>query len=297
MSKQVTVSVPATTANLGAGYDALGIALELRDLVSAQFNQSGEIKVSVSGMGSNNLPNNQNHLIAKTIIDTAKKFGKVTSGLIINCQNAIPQGRGLGSSAAAIVAGMLLTRELLEEESIDDNFIIQSASQIEGHPDNVSSCLMGGLTISWKTPNEEYNTRSLNVNPAIIPVVGVPDTQLSTKTARGLIPSLIPHNDAVFNSARTALLVAALVADTSSLFDATDDKLHQPYRRSAYLESMQLVDLLRANNIAACISGAGPTVLALCTANNVESAMNSMNNYEFPALSLKVADPGAFVVN
>ena len=296
MGRKVTVSVPATSANLGPGYDSLGLALELRDVVTAELTDDNQVQVEIFGIGADKLPKNETHLIAKTIIETSKKLGAEINGFKLTCQNAIPQGRGLGSSAAAIVAGLMLTRELTDFE-LDDDFIVQEASRIEGHPDNVAACFMGGLTISWETESGEVNTRAMNVNPAIIPVLGVPDMELSTEKARGLIPNQIPHVDAVFNSARTALLVAALVADPSSLLDATADRLHQEYRRSAYPESMQLVDQLREQGVAACISGAGPTVLALATSENANLALGLITVAGYSALALEVAESGATPVN
>lgn len=294
MTKKVTVSVPATIANLGPGYDSLGLALELRDTVTAELTDNGEVLVEISGFGAQTLPTDATHLIAKTIFETSKKLGKEISGLKLTCENNIPQGRGLGSSAAAIVAGLLLARELTGAQ-VEDDFIVQEASNIEGHPDNVAACFMGGLTISWETADGEVNTRAMNVNPAVIPIVGIPDSELSTEHARGLIPEQIPHVDAVFNSARTALLVTALVADTTSLLDATEDRLHQEYRRPAYPESMKLVDLLREKGIAACISGAGPTVLALATEENANLALGLISVAGFEPKALKVADTGAYI--
>lgn len=292
MRKKFTVSVPATSANLGPGYDSLGLALELRDFVTAELNDSGQVTVEVIGNGADTLPKDASHLIAKTIINTAKKLNKELGGFHLTCENKIPQGRGLGSSAAAVVAGLFLACELTGTE-VSDDFVLQEANAIEGHPDNAAACIMGGLTISWANEDGTVNTRAMNVNPAIIPIVGVPNLVLSTKEARGLIPATIPHVDAVFNSARTALLITALIADTTSLMDATEDRLHQEYRRPAYPESMQLVDLLRAKEVAACISGAGPTVLAFATAENAAVAHQVMGENGFEPMALSVADPGA----
>ena len=294
MHKKVKVSVPASSANLGPGYDSLALALEIRDVVTAKLNDSGEVKVEIQGFGSQTLPKDETHLIAKTILQTAKKFNLDISGFTLECENNIPQGRGLGSSAAAVVCGLVLARELAKAD-LSDEILLQEASLIEGHPDNVAACLMGGLTISWQTENGEVNTRSINVNPAVVPIVGIPDTELSTKLARNLIPNEIPHLDAVFNSARTALLVAALVADPSSLFDATADRLHQEYRRSAYPDSMKLVDELRAKGVAACISGAGPTVLALATNENSALATGIITSSGFQACAVAVTDTGVNV--
>lgn len=294
MSKKVTVSVPATSANLGSGYDSLALALELRDVVTAELTDSKDVVVEIIGNGAGSLPTDSSHLIAKTIIETSKKLGHEIGGFTLKCENSIPQGRGLGSSAAAVVAGLVLALELTGAQ-VEDDFILQEATNIEGHPDNASACLMGGLTISWETESGEVNTRAMNVNPAIIPIVGIPDAELSTEKARELIPTQIAHVDAVFNSARTALLVAALVADPTSLLDATADRLHQEYRRPAYPESMKLVDLLREKGIAACISGAGPTVLALATEENANLALGLISVAGFAGQALRVADEGAFV--
>ncbi len=295
MHKKVTVSVPASSANLGPGYDSLALALDIRDIVKAKLNNSGEIKVEISGFGADSLAKDESHLIAQTILATAKKFNLNISGFTLECENNIPQGRGLGSSAAAVVAGLVLARELAKAD-LPEDLLLQEATLIEGHPDNVSACLMGGLTISWQTELNEINTRSINVNPAIVPIVGIPDSELSTKQARNLIPTQIPHLDAVFNSARTALLVAALVADPTSLFDATADRLHQEYRRSAYPESMALVDNLREKEVAACISGAGPTVLALTNKENAAMVVGQITSAGFVAKQVKVADTGVNIL-
>jgi len=296
MTKRIKVSVPATSANLGPGYDSLALALELRDEVTAELNSENKVSVMITGEGAGILPNDHTHLIAKTIIQTAQVFDLEIGGFTLDCKNAIPQGRGLGSSAAAVIAGLTIARELLDLE-IDDDFVLQTATKIEGHPDNASACLLGGLTISWETENGEVNTRAMNVNQAIIPVVGIAKTELATEKARGLIPTQVPHSDAVYNSARTALLVAALVADPGSLLDATSDKLHQQYRRPAYPESMELVDLLRKNNVAACISGAGPTVLALTTAEDTKLALSLISTAGFAASALKMAETGVQVTS
>ena len=295
MHQKVTVSVPASSANLGPGYDSLALALDIRDIVKAKLNNSGEITVEISGFGADSLAKDESHLIAQTILATAKKFNLNISGFTLECENNIPQGRGLGSSAAAVVAGLVLARELAKAD-LPDDLLLQEATLIEGHPDNVSACLMGGLTISWQTELNEINTRSINVNPAIVPIVGIPDSELSTKQARNLIPTQIPHLDAVFNSARTALLVAALVADPTSLFDATADRLHQEYRRSAYPESMALVDNLREKEVAACISGAGPTVLALTNKENAAMVVGQITSAGFVGKQVKVADTGVNIL-
>ena len=296
MSRIVSVSVPATSANLGPGYDALGLALEIRDFVTAQFTEDNKITVEVTGQGAGKLPTDATHLIAKTIIDACKAFGTEVTGLHVECKNAIPQGRGLGSSAAAIVAGLVLASELTYARASEDE-LLQMANAIEGHPDNVAACLLGAMTIAWLEDNGKANSVSMNVHPDVCPVLGIPQTELDTHKARGLIPESIPHVDAAFNAGRSALLVAAMIGDPDFLLEATEDKLHQPFRAQAYPESMELVARLREAQIAACISGAGPTVIALSTRDQVAQASEIIAKSGFTAAPVGVADEGAISDN
>ena len=292
MSRIVSVSVPATSANLGPGYDALGLALEIRDHVTAQFTDDKLITVVVTGEGAGKLPTDATHLVAKTIIDACKAFGTEVSGLRVECKNAIPQGRGLGSSAGAIVAGLVLASELTYARASEDE-LLQMANAIEGHPDNVAACLLGAMTIAWLEDDGKANSVSMNVHPDVSPVLGIPETELDTHKARGLIPESIPHVDAAFNAGRSALLVAAMIGDPDFLLEATEDKLHQPFRAQAYSESMALVEQLRAAEIAACISGAGPTVIALSTVEQVAQAIEIIAKSGFTAAPVAVSDQGA----
>ena len=296
MSRIVSVSVPATSANLGPGYDALGLALEIRDFVTAQFTDDNKITVEVTGQGAGKLPTDATHLIAKTIIDACKAFGTEVTGLHVECKNAIPQGRGLGSSAAAIVAGLVLASELTYARASEDE-LLQMANAIEGHPDNVAACLLGAMTIAWLEDDGKANSVSMNVHPDISPVLAIPQTELDTHKARGLIPESIPHVDAAFNAGRSALLVAAMIGDPDFLLEATEDKLHQPFRAQAYPESMELVAQLREVQIAACISGAGPTVIALSTSDQVALASEIIAKSGFTAAPVGVADEGAIPDN
>jgi homoserine kinase len=296
MSRVVSVSVPATSANLGPGYDALGLALEIRDFVTAQFTDDNKVTVVVTGQGAGKLPTDATHLIAKTIIDACKSFGTEVTGLHVECKNAIPQGRGLGSSAAAIVAGLVLASELTYARASEDE-LLQMANAIEGHPDNVAACLLGAMTIAWLEDDGKANSVSMNVHPDISPVLGIPQTELDTHKARGLIPETIPHVDAAFNAGRSALLVAAMIGDPDFLLEATEDKLHQPFRAQAYPESMELVAKLREAEIAACISGAGPTIIALSTSDQVAQASEIIAKSGFTAAPVDVADEGAIPDN
>ena len=237
------------------------------------------------------MPTDETHLIAKTIIDACNAFGTQVTGLQVECKNAIPQGRGLGSSAAAIVAGLVLASELTYARASEDE-LLQMANAIEGHPDNVAACLLGALTIAWLESDDKANSVSMNVHEDIFPVLGIPQTQLDTHKARGLIPEMIPHVDAAFNAGRSALLVAAMIGNPDFLLEATQDKLHQPFRATAYPESMELIGLLREVGIAACISGAGPTIIALTTSDQVAQASEIIAKFGFTSAPVAVADIG-----
>jgi len=257
----ITVAVPATSANLGPGFDAFGLALALEDEVTAQVTGSG-VRVEVSGEGDGEVPTGADHLIADTMLRTFDRLGVPRpDGLHLRCRNRIPHARGLGSSSAAIVAGIVLARALVGLTGYDPRSL-SLAAEIEGHPDNVAPCLLGGFTIAWTSDDGAYATR-LDVSPEITPTVLIPETRGLTAHARAALPQQIPHRDAVFNVARAALLVRALTADPSLLLTATEDRLHQNYRAPGQPETAALVAELRSAGVPAVVSGAGPSVLAL----------------------------------
>ncbi len=267
------VRVPATSANLGPGFDAFGLALGLYDDVVAQVSDDTGIRVDVHGEGADAVPRDHRHLVAKSMLRGFDALGGRPRGLDLVCANRIPHGRGLGSSAAAIVSGLLLARALVVggDERLPDAALLALASSIEGHPDNVAACVYGGVTIAW-TSVTSGRTEVLRVVPdsRVIPVVCVPSTAVATKKARALLPESVPHADAAANAARAALLVTALSGRPDLLLDATDDRIHQQYRRSAYPRTGDLVAKLRSAGIAAAVSGAGPTVLVLTDAENAD---------------------------
>ncbi|GAA0316053.1 homoserine kinase [Actinoallomurus spadix] len=267
----VHVRVPATSANLGPGFDALGLALTLYDDVEVGLADSG-VWIDVTGEGEETAKRGEQHLIVKTFRDTYAAIGSAPDpGLRVRCVNRIPHARGLGSSSAATVAGILAARALHPEgASLTDADVLALATRIEGHPDNVAPCLAGGLTIAWETTAGPRMTR-LDVAPGVRPVAFVPEHRLATERARGLLPDVVPHADAAANAGRAALLIAALTARPELLLDATEDRLHQAYRAPAMPESVALVDRLRAAGVPAVVSGAGPTVLAFVSAGEVDS--------------------------
>jgi homoserine kinase len=257
----VTVAVPATSANLGPGFDSLGLALSLEDEVTAEIAGDG-VRVEVSGEGAGEVRADERHLVAATVLRTMRELGAPDPrGLRLSCRNRIPHARGLGSSSAAIVAGILLGRELAGQGR-DDDAALRLAAKIEGHPDNVAPCLLGGFTIAWTEPGGARAVR-LSVHPDVRPVVYIPTTRGLTSHARAALPDQVPHADASFNVARAALLVHALTVAPELLFEATADRLHQPYRADAMPNTAALVTRLREAGVAAFVSGAGPSVLAL----------------------------------
>ncbi|MGI5244933.1 homoserine kinase [Dactylosporangium sp. CA-139066] len=258
----VVVRVPATSANLGPGFDALGLALTLYDEVEARVT-SGGVVVEVSGEGEGELPGDASHLVVRAMRRAFDVLGERPAGLALRCRNRIPQARGLGSSSAAIVAGIMLARGLVEDGGarLDDVAALALAGEIEGHPDNVAPCLLGGFTIAW---TEDGVAAAVRREPAagIRPVVFVPEERGLTEVARAALPKTVPHADAAFNAARAALLVHALEGDPGRLFAATEDRLHQGYRAEGMPLTADLVSRLRGEGVAAVVSGAGPSVLA-----------------------------------
>jgi homoserine kinase len=263
----VGVSVPATSANLGPGFDSLGLALSMRDELSAEVTAAG-LRVEVSGAGSDDVPRDETHLVVRSMRAAFELMGAQPPGLRLSCANVIPHARGLGSSSAAIVAGVVLARGLVAGGGLlaDDEALFQLAARIEGHPDNVAPALFGGLTISGRDEDGGFYSVGSPVDPRVQAVVFVPPTAVSTQVARGLLPAEVPHADAAADAGRTALLVAALAGQPEHLVRATRDYLHQQYRRPAMPDSLDLVDRLRADGVPAVVSGAGPTVLAFTDA-------------------------------
>jgi homoserine kinase len=307
--KPVVVRAPASSANLGPGFDALGLALSLHDVTVARL-AGGGLDIEVSGEGSETAAAGEAHLVVQAMRAAFDLLGGQPPGLGLRCLNAIPHGRGLGSSAAAIVTGILAARGLARDgaDLLPDDAVLALAARLEGHPDNVAACLHGGLTISW-TPlaGQGYGPDLERRGPAphpgrpgagnglapdpvrpgdgsapvapsgprvirlpvleeIQPVVFVAEESLATHTARGALPAAVPHRDAAANAARSALLVAALTRVPEVLFDATEDFLHQPYRAEVMPQTAELLARLRAAGVAAVVSGAGPSVLALTVA-------------------------------
>ncbi|NUP78780.1 MAG: homoserine kinase [Nonomuraea sp.] len=260
----VRIRVPATSANLGPGFDALGLALDLHDEVEVTLTPEPGVRITVEGEGAGEVDLGEGHLIVKVMRKAFTRMGvPQPEGITLRCVNRIPHARGLGSSSAAVCAGILAARALSDADLSDDE-VLALATEIEGHPDNVAPCLAGGLTVAWIDHAGAPRMVKLTPDERVRPVVVIPTTRLATETARGLLPKDVPHKDASFNAGRAALLIAALTSrpERELLLAATEDRLHQHYRAPAMPGSARLVERLRAVGVPAVVSGAGPTVLA-----------------------------------
>jgi homoserine kinase len=257
--------VPATSANLGPAFDCAGLALTCHDLVEARVTEGG-LAVAVTGVGAGELPEDASHLVVRAFRAACDAFGWSPPGLALRAHNGIPQGRGMGSSAAAVVAGVVAAWALCPDRVVsdprDDAAVLRLVTELEGHPDNVAACLLGGATLSWMADDGARAAR-VDVDHRVLPVLLVPEATLSTSVARGLLPPTVPHADAACAAGRAALLVHALARDPFLLLEATEDRLHQRQRAAAMPASLDLLDRLRVAGHAAVVSGAGPSLLVL----------------------------------
>lgn len=262
----VRVVVPASSANLGPGFDSLGLGLAVYDELIAMATEDEGVLVEIVGEGAEDLPKDDSHLVVQAMNLAFEHMGVRPPGFVLRCRNAIPQGRGLGSSAAAIVGGIVLARAMIDgppREEFTDADVLSVATSMESHPDNLAAALHGGFTVAWLDDSGTPGSVRLPVHPQVQAIVAVPTDVLPTTTAREALPDSVSHADASHNLARSALLVHALTSDPSLLWEATSDRLHQRARANVYPQAVALLDALRAAGIPAAISGAGPSVLVL----------------------------------
>jgi homoserine kinase len=281
------VRVPASSANLGSGFDALGLALALYDEVWVEVTGGG-LTIEVTGEGAGTLAPDDSHLVVRALRAAARRLGLDLPGISLRCENAIPHARGLGSSAAAIVAGIAAGYGLAGRDLDED--ALQLAAEFEGHADNVAASLCGGLVLAFRE-GERYRAVRLDPHPDLRPVALVPAQRSATSVTRGLLPDRVPHADAAFSAARCALAVHAITTDPALLLPATEDRLHQDYRESAWPATLRLIRALRENGIPATVSGAGPTVLALTT----DGKLPDLDLTGFAALDLPVDRHGVTI--
>jgi homoserine kinase len=294
----VTVRVPATSANLGPGFDAVGLALTLHDHVTARVTPGG-LDIEVTGAGADTAGAGERHLVVRAMREGFDAVGAQPTGIALACRNDVPHGFGLGSSAAAIVGGLLAARALTGPDglgALPDARVLELAARLEGHADNVAACLLGGLVISW---HQDAGVCAARLEPLaeLAPVVCVPAVPLATEAARQVLPPRVAHADAAANSARAALLVAALTSRPDLLLPGTEDFLHQRYRAAAMPETAGLIARLRAAGIAAVVSGAGPAVLAFPAGGTAVTAVCELaGSARWRVLRLAVDGTGASLV-
>ena len=301
-AKPMQVQVPASSANLGPGFDAFGLALSMHDRYVAQVLDDVVLDIDVTGEGADEVPRTDKNLLVKAMHKGFDYLGGRPKGLAVRALNVNPHGRGLGSSASAIIGGLVLARALVlnGEDHMSDIQLLSLATDMEGHPDNVSAALFGGATISWFEVEKHKSSAHcvhLNVDPRIQAIAYIPAKAVATAKARKMLPETIPFADAVANSRNTSLMSHALTTRPDLLFTATEDFLHQSYRADAMPESFALVQKLRGAGVAAFISGAGPTVLALHTADQREvEELKLAGGKAFEATPLEIASRGAVLL-
>lgn len=297
----VEVTAPATSANLGAGYDSFGLALGVADTVRARLSDTEvphDSRVVITGEGADFLPRTGDHLILR-VAEQILAAREVAGGerLVLECENAIPQSRGMGSSAAAVVAGLSIADAASVAAGLPEPTAAEKlawATHFEGHPDNAAPALFGGVAVSWYPESDRASSISLPVHPEVRAVVVVPDERLGTDVARELLPRTVPHADAAANSAVAGLFVHAICHDPSLLLEGTVDRLHQEFRRPAMLASLERVDALRAAGLAAVVSGAGPTVLVLGTGEDLADRVSAvLAGDDARVLQPQIAENGA----
>lgn len=296
-SQRASVLVPATSANLGPGFDVLGLSLGFYDELSVEV-IDGADQAIISGEGEQDLPTDEKHLVLRSIRKGLELVNEDVTGLKLTAKNNIPHARGMGSSSAAIVAGIALARELVGPDRISIPEFINLAGRLEGHPDNIAPCILGGMTIAWMDDDGHHAVR-LAVHPDVVPVVSIPDFKVATEKARGLLPLRIPHDDAVFNVSRSSLMVYAMTQDPSLLFTATEDRIHQRQRADVMPDTLRAITMLRRAGLPAVVSGAGPTVLTLATAEKAPLVAQVLadSNLNFQTLSLPVDQAGVRAVS
>lgn len=267
-----TAVVAASSANLGPGFDSLGLALSLYDEIIVETTESG-LRLEVEGEGAGQVPLDATHLVVRAIEAGLQATGRRAGGLIVRCRNEIPHSRGLGSSAAAVVGGLAVVNGLVAQAGSDpltEDQLIQLASEFEGHPDNAAAAVLGGAVVSWTETDDEgrprYRAVPVRVHPDIRLFPAVPQQRSSTAETRAVLPEQVSHVDARFNLSRAALLVVALSERPDLLMTATEDVLHQPQRAAAMPASAEYLQLLRRCGVAGVLSGAGPTVLGMSSA-------------------------------
>ena len=261
-STRITVRVPATSANMGPGFDCLGIALDIWNIVSVEVGGCG---FEIYGHGEDELPRDESNLVWSSIARVFEEADRKMPAMSLTCHNEIPTTRGLGSSSAALVGGLVAGNELCGSPFTKEE-LLQMAADTEGHPDNVAPALFGGMQIAVSQDGRVVSA-PVPIPEDLSAVLYVPNTPMPTEEARGLLKSEVQRSDAIFNIGRAALLVRAMASgDLGHLDIATDDRLHQPARQTIFFPMKNIIRAaLGAGALGAFLSGAGSTVLAFAT--------------------------------
>lgn len=260
----IKVRVPATTANLGPGFDCLGLALELYNTLEVALEERGETWIEVQGEGAESLPRSASNLVYRSMVRLYRELGRTLPPVSLKLNNRIPLARGMGSSAAAIVAGLLAANEL-NGQALSRERLLDLAVELEGHPDNIAPALLGGLVISSpRVDSRGYHYLKVEPPEELQAVLCVPNFPVATEEARKVLPAQISLKDAVFNVGRVSLLLGTFLTKRWDLLsEALQDRLHQPYRESL-VPGMNIVmaEALEAGALGAALSGSGPTIIA-----------------------------------
>lgn len=291
MTKTVTISVPATTANLGPGFDCIGAALTLYNQFNISINSTGRVNIAVTGLEAQGVRTDESNLVYQAFVKFYTHINQTPPPVKIEIQLGVPLARGLGSSATAIVGGLVGANQLAGSP-LDQTEVMELAIALEGHPDNVVPALLGGCRLAATKESNEWEICDVPWHEGVIPVVAIPDFELSTKKARRVLPEQVSRADAIFNTAHLGLLLRGLATGRGDwLKAALQDRLHQPYRQ-ALIPGYEAVytAAVAAGAYGMVISGAGPTLLALvdaAQAATVEMAMAAAWNGEGVTASVR----------
>ncbi len=282
VGRTVQVEVPATSANLGPGFDSLGLALNWYDRSTVTVIPKG-VEIEVTGEGEDSVPRDETHLVLATILEALSDWGISAPGLHLRAKNTIPHGRGLGSSSAALVGGLLMAWGLAYPgEEVDRVWLLREAVAREGHADNVAPAIQGGFVLTWggakhDSPDAGLRSRPSQVHSAVAALALVPKQEVLTTAARSVLPKEVSFADAVANTSRAALLVHAMSQEPSLFLEATADRLHQQQRAPLMPKTLHLIGALRAAGFGALVSGAGPTVLVLVDQDELPSLYRAVS--------------------
>lgn len=264
MPAAVKVRVPATVANLGPGFDALGIAIQVHLEIDIEPRRDS-IEITVEGEGADELPTDDTNLVVRAMNAFFEHIGRQPAGYAVHVKNPIPLAAGLGSSAAAVVGGLYAARAITGG-IIHQAEILQLATRLEGHPDNVLPALVGGLVVCYRG-DRSNDLRHLRLEPSerLVPIIAVPRDQLQTSRARDALPSDVSFDDAQFTAARAALLVGAIAtgAGADILADAMNDRLHEPTRLGMMPETAAVHAEMREAGLPVAVAGSGPSLLLI----------------------------------